>query len=80
MAVTLASLSLAAAVNCTGELTEAPFAGEQITTVLSTVAAQVCACAGLVARNAAEHATAMISRLRRNAAFWTLGGRWNEKR
>ena len=41
--VTLAAVSLAAAVTCTGEVTEAPFAGEQITTVLSTVAAQVCA-------------------------------------
>jgi hypothetical protein len=40
IAVTVCSLSLAAAENVTGELTVAPLAGEQIFTVLSTVAVQ----------------------------------------
>jgi hypothetical protein len=41
IAVTVCSLSSAAALKVTGELTVAPLAGEQIFTVLSTVAVQV---------------------------------------
>lgn len=43
MAVTGCTVSSAAAENSTGEATVAPLAGEQILTVLSVVAAQLCA-------------------------------------
>ena len=47
IAVTVCSLSSAAALKVTGEVTVAPFVGAQIFTVLSTVDVQVCAAAPL---------------------------------
>jgi hypothetical protein len=68
IAVTVCSLSSAAALKVTGELTVAPFRGAQIFTVLSIVAVQVCAEALLAKtketkrRAAAENARKEITR------------------
>jgi hypothetical protein len=68
IAVTVCSLSSAAALKVTGELTVAPFRGAQIFTVLSVVAVQVCAEAPLAKikqakrRAVAENARREITR------------------
>ena len=67
IAVTVCSASLAAAENVTGELTVAPLTGEQIFTVLSTVAVHA-ACARFANKSGMTRSRSTVERVCKNMA------------